>query len=116
MRRPQFLFYRGSSPTLELLLPLSLAASDTVYATLSQGGSPSLEYAVNGTPSPAGTGSLRIADNAPDTLLLSLSQADTLALSAGDCALQLRVKTQAGTDSFAPCFGCVGQLQKEGLI
>ena len=116
MRRPQFLFFRGSSPTLELVMPLRLSASDTVYATFSQGGVTALEYACNGTPSPAGTGTLSLAPDAPDTLLLSMTQADTLALAAGECALQLRVRTQDGADTFPPLRGCVGQTQKEGLI
>lgn len=116
MRRPHFLFYRGSSPTLELVLPLRLEPSDTVYATLSQHARTALEYAINGSGSPAGTGSLSLAPDAPDTLLLSMTQTDTLALAAGDCALQLRVKTQAGADTFPPLHGFVGQTQKEGLI
>lgn len=116
MRRPHFLFYRGSSPTLELVLPLRLAPTDTVYATFSQGAQTALEYALNGTPSPAGTGSLSLAPGAQSTLLLSMTQADTLALASGDCALQLRVKTQAGADTFPPLHGTVGQTQKEGSI
>lgn len=116
MRRPHFLFFRGSSPTLELVLPLNLSSSDTAFATFSQGGAPALEYALNGSPSPAGTGSLSLAQDAADTLLLAMSQADTLALAAGDCALQVRVKTDAGTDTFLPLHGFVGQLQKEGMI
>ena len=116
MRRPDFLFFRGSSPTLELVLPLSLDAEDTVYATFSQNGQSALEYALNGTPSPAGAGSLSLAPDSADTLLLLMTQADTLALASGECELQLRVKTQAGADAFPPLHGFVGRTQKEGQI
>ena len=56
MRTPQFLIFRGSTPTLELLLPLAPTSSDVLYLTVSQNDVPVLELARNGRASPAGTG------------------------------------------------------------
>ena len=116
MEESQFLFFRGSTPTLELVLPLRVDFSDVVYLTLCQGGRPVLEYAMNGSPSPAGTGSLSRAEADENVLLLTMSQADTLALAAGDVELQLRIKNDVGADTFRPICGRVGRALKEGTI
>ena len=74
MNESDFLFFRGSTPTLELVLPLAVGPEDTVYLTLSQGGRPVVEYALNGTPLPAGTGQLQRADGDENVLLLTMSR------------------------------------------
>ena len=101
MEESQFLFFRGSTPTLELVLPLRLSYDDVIYLTLCQGGRPVLEYALNG--------SLNV-------LLLTMSQADTLALETGNVDLQLRLKNSVGADTFRPLTGRVGPAWKEGVI
>lgn len=116
MDEGEFLFFRGSTPTLELVLPLAVAPSDIVYVTLAQGGRPVVEYAMNGSPWPIGTGQL-IRDEAEENLLLlTMSQADTLALAAGDVELQLRIKNSVGADTFRPLTGRVGPARKEDVI
>ncbi len=116
MGEGEFLFFRGSTPTLELVLPLAVGYSDTVYLTLSQGGRPVVEYAMNGSPSPAGSGTLRRAEEDENVLLLTMTQADTLALQTGDAELQLRLKNDVGADTFRPLTGRVGPTLKEGSI
>ena len=116
MEETEFLFFRGSTPTLELVLPLALDFSDTVYLSFSQGGQTVLEYAMNGSPSPAGTGTLRRAEEDENVLLLTMTQADTLALRTGDAELQLRLKNDVGADTFRPLVGRVGPALKEGVI
>jgi len=116
MEEALFLFFRGSTPTLELVLPLEVGPSDVVYLTLSQGGQPVVEYALNGVASPAGTGQLSRSEEDYNVLLLFMSQADTLALAAGDVELQLRLKNQVGADTFRPLFGRVGPARRAGVI
>ena len=116
MEESQFLFFRGSTPTLELVLPLRLSYDDVIYLTLCQGGRPVLEYALNGSPAWPGSGELRRDEADENVLLLTMSQADTLALAHGDCELQLRLRTADGADTFAPCFGWVGQARRKGEI
>ena len=45
MRTPQFFFFRGSTPTLELVLPFALEEADAAVLTLAQDGLIVLEYA-----------------------------------------------------------------------
>lgn len=116
MEEGEFLFFRGSTPTLELVLPLAVGRTDTVCLTLAQGGRTVLEYAINGTASPAGTGTLRRDEAEENLLLLTMSQADTLALEAGDLELQLRLKNDVGADSFRPLRGRVGPVLREGVL
>lgn len=116
MRTPQFLIFRGSTPTLELALPLVPAETDVIYLTLSQMDAPVLELARNGVAAPAGTGSLSLSPEEPGLLLASLTQQDTLRLKAGACRLQLRIRTGEGADTFFPVTGYVGEAQKEGEI
>jgi len=116
MEEALFLFFRGSTPTLELVLPLAVGYSDKVYLTLAQGGRPVVEYAMNGSASPAGTGTLRRAEEDENVLLLTMTQADTLALAVGDAELQLRLKNSVGADTFRPLTGRVGPVRKEGVI
>lgn len=116
MDEREFLFFRGSTPTLELVLPLAVQASDTVWLTLSQGGQAVVEYAMNGSSTLAGSGTLTRAEEDENVLLLTMSQADTLALAAGDVELQLRIKNDVGADTFRPICGRVGRALKEGTI
>ena len=116
MRTPQFFFFRGSTPTLELALPFALGAGDAAYLTLSQDGLNPLEYAYNGQQASYVQGSLTPLEEDPKTLAVSMTQADTLRLQAGDCELQLRVKTDQGADAFFPIFGQIGETRKEGVI
>ena len=116
MRTPRFILPRGSTPTLELRLPFALAEEDTVYLTISQQGTPVLEYARNGTAQPAAAGSLRLSEDEADLLLAEMTQADTAALQEGDCELQLRVKTALGADTFPVLRGFVGRMRKQGVI
>ena len=116
MEESQFLFFRGSTPTLELVLPLRLSDDDVIYLTLCQGGRPVLEYALNGSPAWPGSGELRRDEADENVLLLTMSQADTLALETGNVDLQLRLKNSVGADTFRPLTGRVGPAWKEGVI
>ena len=116
MDGPQFFFYRGSTPTLELVLPLEVGREDTVYASFWQGNRVVVELAMNGQASPAGEGNLSRAQDSPNTLLLLLGQQDTLALQAGFCELQLRLKNQVGADTFRPLLGQIGPARKEDVL
>ena len=116
---PMFMLYQGSTPTLELVLPIELQPTDVVYATFSQDEERVLEYHINGTnsvvpPPPAGTLRLDVHDG--HTLLLEMTQADTFRLQPGDTELQLRIKTEDGADTFIPALGYVGKARKEGVI
>ncbi|MBR6378018.1 MAG: hypothetical protein IKS05_09705 [Oscillospiraceae bacterium] len=116
MNEAQFLFFRGSTPTLELALPLAVDWSDSLYLTLCQRGEKVLEYAMNGVPSPAAQGTLTRDEAQENLLLLTMTQADTLALDSGEVELQLRIRTQDGADTFRPLLGQVGPARKEGVI
>ena len=116
MRSPQFWIFRGSTPTLELELPFPAAPEDVIYLTLSQGSEPRVEYAINGTPDPYSTGSLAISPEDPRLLVAGFTQRDTLNLRAGDCSLQVRIRTSEGADTFLPLRGFVGEVQKGGEI
>jgi hypothetical protein len=114
MRRPQFFFFRGSTPTLELSLPFAPEAEDAACLTLAQDGTTVLEYALGGGTS--AQGSMVPAEDDPSVLLVHMTQADTLRLRAGDCELQLRVRTAEGADTFFPIFGQIGEARKQGVI
>ena len=116
MDETDFLFFRGSTPTLELVLPLAVDWSDTVCLTLSQRGRTVVEYAMNGSANPRGSGTLTRDETQQNLLLLTLSEADTLALEAGDVELQLRLKNSVGADSFRPLTGRVGPILREGVL
>lgn len=114
MDGPQFFFYRGSTPTLELTLPLAVAPTDQVYATFTQNGHTVVELAMNGSSSAEGR--ILRAEDSENTLLLLLGQRDTLALQAGFCELQLRLKNPVGADTFQPVTGQIGLVRKEDLL
>lgn len=118
MKRPQFFFFQGSTPTLAFALPYALGAEDTVYATFSQGGSTVTEYTCGGEAcDPAPTGSMEPDAERPDILRICPSQADTFLFAEGDCELQLRVmKSEGRADTLFPVYGYVGAAQKEGVI
>ena len=114
MREPEFLLARGSSPVLRLGLPLTPAAGDVIYVTVSQERGPVLEYQRNGTPAPQPpTGTLAISGKG---LALTMTQGDTLRLERGDCRLQLRLRRGAHADTFLPLWGYVVGTEKEGEI
>ena len=113
MIQPQFCFFRGSTPAVELLLPMDCTAQDVLYATFSQGDRTVVEYAQNGQPDRPGTGTMETEGR---LVRLQMSQQDTLAFDCGDCELQLRIKTEDGADTFFPLWGIVGPVRKEGLI
>ncbi len=116
MRSPQFMFFRGSSPTLELMLPLVPASGDRLFVTFSQEDSPVLELAKNANASPQGEGRLILSQDEPGLVLVNLAQQDTLRMKTGACRLQVRIGTDAGTDTFFPLDGYVGEALKEGVI
>ena len=47
---------------------------------------------------------------------LALTEQETMDFLPGDCELQLRVRTEAGSDTFFPLCGAVGQARKEGVL
>ncbi len=114
MRTPQFFFFRGSTPVLELALPFALEAGDAAVLTLAQDGWTVLEYSLSGSTGVGGT--MAPAEDDPTLLLVEMTQADTLRLQTGDCELQLRVRTDAGAETFCPVFGQIGQARKQGVI
>lgn len=116
MRTPLFCIPRGSTPTLELELPFAADPEDVIYLTFSQADRPVLELARNGTAVQPGTGSLQVDAADPCLLLASLTQADTLRLEAGDCLLQVRIRTAGGADTFLPIPGRIGEALKGGVI
>lgn len=118
MKRPQFLFFQGSTPTLAFALPYEIGASDSVYATFSQSGRTVTEYTYGGTAyDPAPTGSMAPdADNA-SVLKISMTQADTFLFAEGNCEMQIRVlKTGGRADTLFPVRGYVGAAQKGTVI
>jgi hypothetical protein len=116
MDEAEFLFFRGSTPTLELVLPLAVGVSDTVFLSFCQRDRVVLEYAMNGQANGSATGTLAREESQENVLLLTMSQADTLKLEAGDAELQLRLKNDVGADTFRPLPGRVGPARKEGVI
>ena len=111
MREPDFFFFRGCSPVLELWLPLSLDEQSVLCATFSQGGQIMLECVQN-------VQSHSRSEIAPEVdgrmVRLALTEQETMDFLPGDCELQLRVRTEAGSDTFFPLCGAVGQARKEG--
>ena len=116
MRTPAFLIRRGSTPVLKLDLPVQPEETDVIYLTLGQGERNVLEYARNGTPSPAGTGTLRLSETAPNRLEAEMTQADTLRLKAGECVIQVRLRGRDGALTFCPVVGRVGETLKQNEI
>lgn len=118
MKRPQFTFFQGSTPTLVFALPYALSPEDSIYATFSQGGQTVTEYTYGGVPyTPAPSGNLTPDEESPCVLRVSLSQTDTFLFKAGDCELQIRVlKPNGSADTLFPVRGYVGKAQKDGVI
>ena len=116
MEAREFLFFRGSSPTLELVLPLAVAPEDAAVLSFSQGGEPVLVYAMNDQAQSRATGRLHRDEAEENVLLLEMSQRDTLALASGHVELQLRVANALGADTFHPLQGLVGPTLYEGMI
>lgn len=114
-----FRIAQGSTPRLELEIPFQLPDSGVkAYVTFSQGGVNVLEYALNGTPTPAiaGTGTLSVDSSDHSVLVLAMTQSDTLGLDAGDAELQVRLITPDGADTFAPIVGEIIKSKKGGVI
>lgn len=116
MRTPAFLILRGSTPVLRMELPAEPEDSDVIYLTFRQGERNVLEYARNGTASPAGTGTLRLSGTDPARLEAEMTQADTLRLAAGECVIQLRRRGADGAQTFCPVIGRVCDALKQGEI
>lgn len=118
MKRPQFFFFQGSTPTLAFALPYNIDVDDEVYATFSQCGQTVTEYTRNGTPiSPAPSGELTIDDDNDHCIRIDMTQADTFLFLEGDCELQLRVLKSGGrADTLFPVRGYVGKAQKGEVI
>lgn len=118
MKKPQFLFFQGSTPTLAFQLPYALSANDVLYATFSQAGQTVTEYTRGGEAilSPPG-GTLTVSECCPNLVKITMTQADTLLFAAGDCSMQLRVrKTNNSADTLIPVAGYVGKAQKGTVI
>ena len=122
MDNHQFIIAQGSTPILALALPFEADADDVVFATFSQGDKNVLEYAMNGTATAAiaGTGTLEIDEDDASTIVLAMTQEDTLGLTPGDAELQIRIKHTDGeevfTDTFVPLVGAVLKAYKTGVI
>ena len=121
MRTPKFVIMQGSTPTIDVEIPLDVSGGGCkVYLDIIQGDEIVLEYTMNGTQAPADirpTGTL-VGDVYEGTLLiLSMTQADTLRLDEGDAAIQLRYISALGdADTTIPVFGFVGKAYKSGVI
>lgn len=120
MVTPIFRIPRGATPTLELQLPIDISIGTwVVYVTFMQNHNVVLEYALNGTPSAssASPGSVSVDRLDGNTLLVDMTQADTLLLTPGDVEIQVRVKSPAGlADTFLPVHGMIIQNLKGGAI
>jgi len=120
MNNLNFLIFQGTTPTIELVMPLELAEDDAAVVTIRQGDTDVLEYALNAEAREdiAGTGTLVFADDGTDrsVLLVNMSQADTLGLTVGDAELQLRIVTDVGADAFVPVVGAVGPAFRRGVL
>lgn len=118
MDNHQFIFFQGSTPTLELVLPLMLDQEDVAVVTIRQGDHDMLEYAMNATPTQSiqGTGTLALKEDDHSVLLLAMTQADTLKLFTGDAEIQLRIVTEDGADTFVPVVGAVGPAFRKGEL
>lgn len=120
MNNLNFLIMQGTTPTVELVMPLELAQDDMAVVTFRQGDKDVLEYGLNAEAREdiAGTGELVFADDGEDrsVLLLNMSQSDTLGLTVGDAELQLRIVTDDGADSFVPVPGAIGPAFRNGSL
>jgi hypothetical protein len=116
MRTAPYVLSRGSTPCLELRLPFAPAAEDTVYLTFRQNGSNVLEYARSGTALSPGTGSLTLSQADGRILLAQMTQADTLRLEAGECELQVRVKSGDRAEVGPILRAMVAPVRKQGEI
>lgn len=115
----QFVIAQGATPQIRLPLPFDFPESGgKAFATFSQADKNVLEYGLNGTATPAiaGTGTLTVSNDNAAVLVLSMEQADTLALKAGDAELQLRVLAGAKAYTFPPLIGAVMPAKKQGVI
>ena len=112
MDEREFLFFQGSSPTLELVLPLAVSPEDTVYASFYQADRLVLDYTMQGVadgPAPTGLQRDPLHEN---VLLLYMTKQDTLRLSAGDVVLQLHLTNSVGSDTFRPLLGRIGPMRR----
>lgn len=118
MKRPQFTFFQGSTPTLVLALPYPLSAQDVIYATFTQAYETVTEYTCGGEAfEPAPTGTMTPDVSCPYLLRISMSQADTFLFASGECELQLRIlKPDGRADTLFPVRGYVGKAQKGEVI
>lgn len=118
MNNLNFLIFQGTTPTIELVMPLELDVDDAAVVTIRQGDTDVLEFGMNAEPTAAisGSGTLELQEGDQSVLLLAMTQADTLKLTVGDAEIQLRVSTQDGADTFAPVVGAVGPAFRKGEL
>lgn len=117
MRKPEFIFYQGSTPQFTLELPAEVdEGADTVYVTMSQDGQTVREYCLNDTARTPAENTVEPDGTDGHIIRFRMSQEDTSAFAAGDCALQVRMKKNGAADTFIPVSGYVGRAQKEGVI
>lgn len=116
-RHIDFMVTRGSSPHLELGLPLEVDSSSVIYVTLAQADHTVLEYTLGGEEAEEPpTGELALDQSEADLLILYMSQADTLRLETGDVELQVRVRHDGEADTLICAVGYVGKALKGGVI
>lgn len=122
MIAPTFMLAQGSTPTLELQLPIDVSGNSwIIYVTFSQDNAVVMEYTSGGTPTVTPTpptGSLSVYNLQTNLLLVSMTQADTLRLAPGDVTVQVRIKnSDTGlADTFLPLHGQCVRAEKGGTI
>ena len=115
----QFMIAQGSTPRIELAFPFEVDVDDVVYVSLAQSDTVRREWTMNGDAAGigiAGTGTLEISADDDSVMVLTMTQADTLALTPGDAEMQVRIKTTDGADTFMPLVGAVVKAHKTGVI
>lgn len=121
MRTPNYTIMQGSTPTVDIEIPLDISGGGCViYLDLIQNEQIVLEYNLNGTPAPAAiqpTGTLTSDDLDGRLLHLNMTQSDTLRLKRGDVGVQLRFQSDEGdTDTSEVIYGFVGEAYKKDVI
>ncbi|MBQ1371844.1 MAG: hypothetical protein IIY70_02820 [Oscillospiraceae bacterium] len=112
MDEREFLFFQGSTPTLELVLPLAVSLDDLVHATFYQMNYPVLSYYMDGMyEGPESTGLLRDPEE-ENVLLLCMTRNETLQLAPGDVELQIDLRNDVGSDTFRPLLGRIGPMRR----
>lgn len=114
MRTPQFQIMQGQECYLYLSCPIDLTDCTKIYLTIVQDGKVFGEFSELNALSEYGE--ISIDDEESTDLVLHLTQAATLDLNAGECEIQIRVKTSDGADTFLPVWGMVGKAFTGGEL